>query len=496
MASRTTSEKMTIAVESTNAKTPSLEVHRSFVSRLLSGAASLSASQIARRVFRALFLLLAARVLGPEVFGLYVLLFTVTELLALISGAGFGDYLTREVAKAPGLAYQLLFRITQLRLIYLVVLAAISLPILGLLKYSPYVLMNAALLSVTLVPRAIAESSQGIIRAMHRFSLIFWIELLQGMLLLGTGGLLLARGWGLRGVIWADIASIVLGAAIALPMALRLSPDRAKNASGWRQTIRETFAFNLYPLIGSTYDHVDVVLLSRLVGNAAVAVYSLPYRAYTALSILPFGMMGTLLPSLAKSKWGQDERKRCSMTMQLLYAAALFLILGAMLLADIAVQIVLGPGYKGSGAVLKILVWAIIPMFFNYVLNTILLAKNQERVFLRTASVCTVVNVTANLVLIPYYSYYAAAAVTILTEIVLLVQNLALVHRSLGYIPMPRLALRNSLVFAVTLIAAYGTARYLPVTAVAVAALAIFAVYLYTANRVFSPPREGTAYAA
>src|SRR5580704_3928651 len=319
---------MTIAIESNSAETRAVELHRSFVSKLLSGAASLSASQIARRVFRALFLLLAARVLGPEVFGLYVLLFTVTELLALISGAGFGDYLTREVAKAPGLAYQLLFRITQLRLIYLVLLAAIALPILSLYKYSPYVLMNAALLSITLVPRAIAESSQGIIRAMHRFSLIFWIELLQGMLLLGAGGLLLARGWGLRGVIWADVASILLGAAIALPIALRLSPDRARNTSGWKRTIRETFAFNLFPLIGSTYDHVDVVLLSKLVGNTAVAVYSLPYRAYTALSILPFGIMGTLLPSLAKSEWGQDERKRCNMTLQLLYAAALFLILG------------------------------------------------------------------------------------------------------------------------------------------------------------------------
>jgi O-antigen/teichoic acid export membrane protein len=111
-----------------------------------------------------------------------------------------------------------------------------------------------------------------------------------------------------------------------------------------------------------------------------------------------------------------------------------------------------------------------------------LLAKNQERVFLRTASVCTVVNVTANLALIPHYSYYAAAAVTILTEIVLLVQNLALVHKSLGYIPIPRLALRNSLAFALTLVLAYETARFLPAVTVAAGALGIFAMYLYAAN--------------
>jgi O-antigen/teichoic acid export membrane protein len=334
-------------------------------------------------------------------------------------------------------------------------------------------------------------------RAMERFSLVFWVELLQGTILLGTGSLLLVRGWGLRGIIWAELASALLGAVVALPVALRLSPGRAQDVSGWRQRIRETFAFNLYPLIGSTYDRIDVVLLSKLVGNVAVGDYSMPYRAYTALSILPYGIMAALLPSLARSSWGQDERKRCSMTMQLLYAAALFLILGTMLLADADVRFVLGPSYQGSAAVLKILAWAMIPMFLNYALNAFLLAKNRERVFLRTASVCTVVNVTANVLLIPRYSYIAAAGVTILTELVLLGQNLALVHKALGYMPMPRRALRNSLVFAATLIVAHESARFLPALAVAAAALAVFAVYLHAANRILWPVgREDAACAA
>jgi len=464
---------------------------------MLAGAASLSASQVVRRAFRVLFFLVAARALGPEVFGLYVLLLTITEILALVSGAGFGDYLTREVAKSPKLAYQLLFRITQLRFAYLLLLAAIAIPGLSLLRYSSSILINASLLSLTLLPRAIAESSQGIMRAMHRFGAVFWIELLQGTALLGAGAVLLFEGHGLRGVIWAELASVSLSAAVALPVALRLSPDRVPDVSGWRQRIQETFAFNLYPLVVNTYDRVDVVLLSKLVGNTAVGIYSLPYRAYAALSILPSGIMGTLLPSLARSSWGQDERKRCGVTMQLLYAAALFLILGAMLLADAGVQFVLGPGYQGSAAVLKILAWATVPAFLNYALNTFLLARNRERVFLRTASVCTVVNVTANLLLIPRYSYIAAAAVTILTELVLLGQNVALAGKVLGYVPLPNRALRNSLVFAATLVLAHESARFLPTLGVAAGCLALFAVYLYAANRVLPPAGQGgTAYAA
>jgi O-antigen/teichoic acid export membrane protein len=466
-------------------------------SKLLAGAASLSGSQVARRVFRTLFLLLSARTLGPEIFGIYVLLLTVTEILALVSGGGFGDYLTREVAKTPKLAFQLLFRITQLRVVYLLFLAAILIPTLSLLKYSPSVLVNAALLSLTLLPRAVVESSQGIMRAMHRFTAVFWIELFQGIVLLGTGAFLLFQGRGLHGIIWAEISSVLLGAAVALPIALRLSRGRAQDGSGWRQRIRETFAFNLYPLIVNTYDRIDVILLSKLVGNTAVGIYSLPYRAFAALSIFPYGVMGALLPSLAKSAWNEDEKERCGLTMQLLYAAALFLILGAMLLADATVRFVLGPAYQGSAVVLKILVWAAIPAYLNLVLNTILLAKNQERVFLRTALVCTVANVVANLLLIPRYSYIAAAGVTIFTELVLLVQNLVLVQKSLGYIPLPKRALRNSLVFAATLVVAHESSLFLPALVVAAVALATFAVYLYAANRILWPAgREDTVCAA
>jgi len=319
---------------------------------------------------------------------------------------------------------------------------------------------------------------------MHRFGPVFWIEFLQGAVLLGTGAVFLLEGRGMRGMIWAELLSVLLGAAVALPIALRLCSERTQDVSGWSQLIRRTFAFNLYPLITSTYDRVDVIILSKLVGNVAVGIYSLPYRAYAALSIFPYGIMGTLLPSLAKSAWNQDERDRCQVTMQLLYAAALLMILGAMLLSDAVVGFVLGPDYQESAAVLKILAWATVPTFLNYALNTFLLARNQERVFVRTASVCTVVNVVANFLLIPRYSYIAAAGVTILTELVLLGQNLALVRKSLGYVPWPRRALRNSLVFAAALIVAHESARFLPALSVAAGAIAIFALYLYAANRV------------
>jgi O-antigen/teichoic acid export membrane protein len=474
-----------MVILSGNAKTSENVDRGSLSSIVLRGAASLSASQVVRRAVRILFLLLAARSLGPEIFGIYILILTITEFVALVSGGGFADYLTREVSKSPHLAYQRWLQITFLRFGYLLLFAPLGVLVLRLLKYPSSVFISAALLSLTLFPRAVVESSQGIMRAMNRFGAVLWVESIQGTTLLGTGVILLVKGITLRGIIWAELISISVATFVALPIAVRLCLRRKAVWSNWKERIRETFAFNLYPLIGNTYDRVDVILLAKMIGSAAAGIYSLPYRAYATLSILPWGIMSASLPSLAKSNWDQDERKRCITTMQLLYAAALFVILCIMLLANDLVRIVLGASYIDSATVLKILSWATIPMFLNYALNTFLLAKRHEKVFLRTASVCLVANVAANILLIPRYSYFAAAGVTVFTELVLFSQNLFLTHKLLGYVPMPALALRNSIVFAMIIGVALGMARFLPTLIVAGGALIIFAAHLLTAHRAF-----------
>jgi O-antigen/teichoic acid export membrane protein len=453
-------------------------------SRILSGAASLSASQIVRRACRTIFLLVAARKLGPANFGLYVLLLTVTELVATVSGGGYGDYLTREVAKFSATARRLLLQIIQLHFFYRFVLAALAIGALALFKFSPSNLWNAALILFSLFPRGVIESSQGIMRALHRFWPILLLELLQGTVLLCIGGFFLFKGLGVRGVIWAEVASVLCGAAVALPIGMGLAPSRDGVPYKWKELIRETLAFNVYPVITSTYDRIDIILLARLVGNTSVGIYSMPYRAYAALSVVPYGLTASLLPLLAKSNWEEEEGQRCRIMMQQLFAAALFMVLAILLLADVGVRLTLGPSFAASALTLKVLVWATVPMFLNYALNMLLLAKNKERVFLRTASVCTIVNIAANLMFIPHYGYLAAAAVTVLTELVLLAQNILLVWKVLGFVPLPAKAFGNSLVFFALFAGGYKAAQFLPSSFVAFVGLIIFAIYLFLSGSI------------
>ncbi|MCU1309725.1 MAG: hypothetical protein JWO20_850 [Candidatus Angelobacter sp.] len=401
-------------------------------------ARQISLSQVIKRLFRMAVLLLAARLLGVELFGTYALLLTVVEMAAIISGCGYIDFLTREIAKRPDSAWNLSVKATQVRLAYLLPVVGIALLVLKGLRFPASLILNAALLSIALIPRVVCESAQGVIKGLQRFSLLPWTEFVQGGIVLAAASLLITYGFGVRGIIAAEILGATGGAVVAVLGISRSLNFRSSEDRSFREVMRSTLVFNIYPFIVNVYDRVDVVLLSKLAGNIATGIYSLPYRAFATLQIVPYSLMTALLPVFSYNSADQDSREICSRAMKFLYITALLVVLITLTLAKPAVLYILGQSYTGCILTMKILVWAAIPGFLNYALNTLLLSAHKENFFLWTAGLCTVFNLSANLLLIPRFSFLAAAAVTVLTELLLFSQNLYLINRLLGRSVLPK----------------------------------------------------------
>jgi O-antigen/teichoic acid export membrane protein len=163
----------------------------------------------------------------------------------------------------------------------------------------------------------------------------------------------------------------------------------------------------------------------------------------------------------------------------ILAVLSMFPALVLTLLAKPLVLLILGREYAASIPILRLLVWAAIPMFLNYGLNTFLLARSREHAFLWTSSICAVVNVILNLILIPRFSYYAAAAVTITTELLLLVQNLLIIRKTFSFVALPkRLLATLAILLALAAIGLAGNLSMSPLIT-ATAAGIVFGAYLY-----------------
>lgn len=458
-----------------------LSVNHSRVPRglrsLVPDAWHLSFSQIVRRLFRMAVLFLSARLLGVTNFGIYALLLTVVEMVAVVSGAGYMTYLTREVAKLPDAGWPLGLKVTQVRFAYIVPAVIVAVLLLKLFRFPSILSFDATLLAFSLFPRAVSESAQGILSGHSCFGPLPWIEFVQGCVLVSLAPLLILEGFGVRGIILAEILAALAGSICAVAFVTKFLKFRSPHKYYVRTLMRSVLAFNIYPFIANVYDRIDVLLLSKLAGSFATGIYSLPYRVFATLQIIPYGLMGALLPGFSSSQVDEGSRRNCARAMSFLYQVGLLFVLLTTAFARPAVLFVLGPSYFPSIAIIKILIWAGVPMLLNWALNILLLAVRKEKVFLWTASTCTIFNVLANLLLIPKFSFYGAAIVTVLTELLLLGQNYYFVIRYLGYPVFPKNGIAITLNFIATIAGFFLLHRYVPENIAGVLACGAFAAF-------------------
>jgi O-antigen/teichoic acid export membrane protein len=438
----------------------------------------LTGSQVVKWSLRLVFVLIVARTLGPAGFGVYALLFAMVECLAVASGSGYADYLTRESARDARVGWGLAVQLMLLRIAILIPGAAIEIGILALLRYPHPVRVGMALMALTLAPRSLSEAVQGVLRGIRQYVGYLLIEvILGGSLAVGAGFLLLLHG-NLRMAIATEVAASVAASLGALAFALKYKTREAICLMG-SHLVKTSAVFNVYMFIGSLYDRIDVVLLSKLAGDYATGIYSVAYRALGMTQILAYGVLYSLLPVLSRSARGVEERRRLEGAMGFLLSAAFAVVLATMVFAGPAVRLLLGERYAESASALKILIWAVALRYVNCALNISLLAAGREKVFVVTSLVCLAVNSIGNLLFIPIYSWRAAAVMTIATELVLLVQNLYWVRRAVGGVALPRGMARSLMVFVVLFGAALA-GRYLGLPLViGTMCLLIFAAYLY-----------------
>jgi len=447
----------------------------------VSHAVLLTSAQVARGLVRLLFVLVVARSFGPEQFGVYALLLALVEILAVASGSGYADYLTREAAKDARLGWGLGFQLVWLRLGCLVPFAGIGLGILWLLGYPRIVLVAAAWLTVSLAPRSVSEAVQGVLRGVGCYGAYLSIELVFDLGLLCGAAFLLARGGSLTVVIGTEIIAAVVAAALGVIFALMFCPKERIRLKT-KQLLGKSAIFNVYAFAVNLYDRLDVVLLSKLAGAYATGIYSAAYRPLGTIQLVAYGVLYSLLPAL--SRGAQAERERLEKAMGLLLSAAFVVVLVTMVYAGPAVTLLFGAAYAESAMALKILIWAVILRYVNFALNIRLLADGHERVFVVTSLVCLGVNVVGNLIFIPLYSWKAAAAVTIVTEFALLVQNVYWLRRTVGAVPKPVGLVQTSLVFAALVVVWFAGGRMASPLLIGSACVLFFLGYLYRAGMI------------
>lgn len=168
----------------------------------------------------------------------------------------------------------------------------------------------------------------------------------------------------------------------------------------------------------SIYNRVDIFILQSLKGSSAVGIYGLSYKIHENLVLGAAYLMNVLLPIISRFAKKSPERlpNIYKKTFDLLVLSGFFVFLIFFPLSTLIIQMIGGSPFSASGLVLKILIIATFFSYLNHLTGFTLIALGKQRVSLAVAAGAFIVNLFLNLLLIPRFSFLAAAAVTVITE--------------------------------------------------------------------------------
>jgi O-antigen/teichoic acid export membrane protein len=205
-----------------------------------------------------------------------------------------------------------------------------------------------------------------------------------------------------------------------------------------RTLLREAFPLLLNSLLLIVFFRFDYIILRGTGDLAALGSYDAAYKLINMTQIVPPYFVAALFPLLAR--YAVDDRsallrayyQALKLLQWLAWPAAVVCTLFA---ADL-IWLLAGPGFEAGAVALAILIWYLPLSYANGVTQYVLIALRRQQAITQAFLLAAGFNLGLNLLLIPQFGITAAAALTVASEVVLLLPLLYALRREAISVPL------------------------------------------------------------
>lgn len=375
-------------------------------------AAMLLFGTLLRMVSTFAFIVLAANFLGVEGFGKYALVVHYYELFISLTATGAGILLTRDIARWPHRRDSLFSSATALVSIFGLLSPIVLVGLAVGFGYSADTTTALWIACLGLIPAAIGVIYEAVFVALERAEFVTIGSAAESLVRVGTGTLVLLLGGGIIELAWVMVASrcLLLGVYFGLLRSIcdhrwdfNLGLTR-RFALRWRVFAAENW-------MATIYTSLDVIVLSAVVGEAAVGLYSAAWRYVRLGAVVAKSFTTAVFPLLARA-YLESRSQFCQImqhTFRGMCLVAMPVIAGVTVLPTRVVGLIYKPEYEAAGPILQVLIWVLLLEFLNPFLSHILFSQGKQRLSLIVAGVGLLTNATLMFVLVPWLGPVGAA---------------------------------------------------------------------------------------
>jgi len=447
--------------------------------RVARNAMLLSAATVAARLSSFALGIALARGLGLSDYGLYGFALALSLVLQPLADLGMTQYAVREAARDH---LRLEIELSDLFRVKLLATASV----LGAASVVAVLVAHNATVAAIVLLMLAAALGDGVSQLVFGY--------FQGRERMGfearlTTAVALARALGGIAAAFAVGSVIAVGAWILAVSVVQLtyatarlrrlivgearSPRRGRRRPDWRTVL------TMGLMVGLTlgYTRADAVLIGFRLGEEDVGLYAAAYTIMLGLQIVPWMMTTALGPVFTSTHARERDAfgRAWQEGIRSVLLVALPLSLTVCLLAGPVIHRAYGAEFAPAADSLAVLAWASPLAALASLASVALRGAGRERWLVTVSAAAVVVNVGGNLVLIPTVGIIGAAAMTVVTEVLVTAGLVALGVRH-GVLPLPRPPLVRLALAAGALAAVALALRNAPVELAAGGALAAFAV--------------------
>jgi O-antigen/teichoic acid export membrane protein len=373
------------------------------------------------KILNLAFTIYVVRALGEAGMGQYATVTAFVGLFSVFFELGLTQYVERAIAQDRSRAQALFWNLVAMRLI----LAALGMIGIGALAfqlgYAQPIIQGILLFTATFLLAAFLTPLTALLTAHERFEVITLAQIVNQLVTMVLGSALLLLGVGYMALLYTGFVAMPLQIWLCARAIRRyqLGPLRVQIASRtWPAFIRASLPFGVTSLALAFNYNVDTVILGWYHSIGIVGWYKVAYGLVVTIVSVADGFLNALTPSLAREHTENADGVAAWVGASVYWLAlvALPIATGLALLATEIVTLLYGTAYVPAGPLVALICWDVPLMLLIAFCGNVSAAVGLERpaaaIFLGSA----VLNLAWNVLFIPLYGAYAAAAVTVATD--------------------------------------------------------------------------------
>ncbi|MCU0489993.1 MAG: flippase [Chloroflexaceae bacterium] len=369
-------------------------------------ASALMISQIITWTLTLVFMIFMRRVLGPESVGMLVVATSIWTLVGVFISFGMDIMLTKEVARDPRLAGELLGTSYGLRIAFYLIGTLVVTGYVWFMGESlgtNLVLVHIVGLSILFVQ--LAGATQATLQGLETMHYISIANIASKAVNTLTGVTVLLMGLGVFAVAWVMVLAALVLFVLQVwflyrhhRIPLRFHMLRA------RAMLRNSLPYVMSAFSMVAYIQVDVLTIAPLVSTTEVGWYDAAANLFGTLLFAAVVFTTVTFPAMARAHAHAPETvaPMLQRSFNLMLIISVPIGLGVLAIADPLVLLLYGEAYIPTGHILAVMGVVLIFMYVNVLLGQYFTAIDRQNTWTLCIFISVVVTIPLNLVLVPW----------------------------------------------------------------------------------------------